>query len=265
MSKNPTPNLPPLPGGDDRREQARAARHAAVARQAEQDRRERRKQRLMRQVGLPALLAVLVLGTTVLVLVTRDDGDEPITVNDRPSLVDASGSLTYGSSDPEVVIEVVEDFQCPVCGQFEQAAGGLLADYRDDPRIQVRYRPIAFLDRASSTRYSSRAANAAACVAEAGAEEWLAFHGELFENQPPEGTAGLSDDRLLDLAEQAGVDKDRIEECVSDELYGDWVTATTAAAFEDDITGTPTVLVDGERLDGFDVETIRTAVEAALS
>lgn len=265
MSKNDQPHLPPPPGDAERRAEARAARHAAVTRQQEEARRAARRRRLLLQVGLPALVAVLVLATTVLVLALRGEKVEPIAIEDRPNLVDETGALSFGAKDPKVVIEAVEDFQCPVCRQFEAMAGDLLEQYRADPRIQVRYRPIAFLDRASTTRYSSRASNAAACVAAEGPQKWLAFHEQLFTHQPAEGGPGLTDSELLDLAEDAGVQRGRIQQCVTDESYADWVTSTTAATLQGEVTGTPTVFVNGEKLDGFDVASIRAAVEEALS
>lgn len=265
MSKSNQPHLPPPPGEDERRAEARAARHAAITRQQEEARRQQRKRKLLLQAGVPALVVVVVLATTLLVLALRGSSEDPIAIKDRPDLVDTSGALSFGAKDPEVVVQVVEDFQCPVCQQFEAMAGDLLAQYRADPRIQVQYRPIAFLDRVSTTRYSSRASNAAACVAAEGEKTWLAYHQELFDHQPPEGGAGLTDGELLDLAEKAGADRDRISDCVTDESYADWVEATRTRTLQGEVTGTPTIFVDGAKVDGFDVASIQAAVDKALS
>ncbi|MEV5000315.1 DsbA family protein [Nocardioides sp. LML1-1-1.1] len=265
MSKNNQPHLPPPPGDEERRAEARAARHAAMTRQQEEARRQERKRKLLLQAGLPVLVVVVVVAVTVLVLAVRGSGEDPIAIKDRPELVDENGALSFGAKDPKVVIQVVEDFQCPICQQFEATAGDLLAQYRADPRIQVQYRPIAFLDRVSTTRYSSRASNAAACVAAEGPETWLAFHKELFDHQPAEGGAGLTDSELLDLAEKAGADTDRISDCVEDESYADWVKATTTKTLQGEVTGTPTIFVDGTKVDGFDAASIQAAVEKALS
>ncbi|NHA01098.1 thioredoxin domain-containing protein [Nocardioides sp. W3-2-3] len=138
---------------------------------------------MLLQAGLPVLVVAVVLATTLIVLAARGGSSDKIAIGDRPELVDAQGALSFGAKDPKVVIQVVEDFQCPICRQFEATSGPLLAQYRADPRIQVQYRPIAFLDRVSTTRYSSRASNAAACVAAEGGEKWLAFHQEAL--RPP--------------------------------------------------------------------------------
>lgn len=265
MSKNNQPNLPPPLGDDERRAEARAARHATIVRQQEEARRQARRRKLLLQAGLPVLVVAIVLATTLIVLAARGDSSDRIAIGDRPELVDAQGALSFGAKDPKVVIQLVEDFQCPICRQFEATTGPLLAQYRADPRIQVQYRPIAFLDRVSTTRYSSRASNAAACVAAEGEETWLAFHQELFDHQPPEGGAGLTDGELLDLAEKAGADRSRISDCVTDESYADWVKATTTKTLQGEVTGTPTVFVNGTKVDGFDSASVQAAVEKALS
>ena len=63
---------------------------------------------------------------------------------------------------------------------------------------------MAFLDRASTTNYSSRALDAAAAVVDTAPGSFQAFHDLLYANQPEEGSAGLTDAQLLDYAVQAG-------------------------------------------------------------
>lgn len=266
MAKNDKPNLPPLPGAQDLANDRAMRQQARAERLKEIDRAERRR-RVLKQTGIGAAVLVLVVGITVAVLALRPEPTPGIAVGERPENFDAAGAIAVGagaSGDPKVTVTLVEDFQCPVCGQFEKAAKALLAQYRDDPRVRVEYRPIAFLDRASTDRYSSRAANAAACVASSGRDTWLKFHAALYDEQPAEGGAGLSDERLLALADQAGADRDALRTCVEEEKYADWVQATTKAVFDQGVTGTPTVFVQGEKLESFDPAAVEAAVDKAL-
>lgn len=237
-----------------RSETARKAAEVVKAQQAEDRRRT-----VLIQAGVAAAAVIAVLLVTVAFLSASDD-DEPAAT---PDAVDDRGAFMVGNPDAPVTVEVVEDFQCPACRAFEQAAADLLTSYAEGDEVDVAYRGIAFLDRASTTNYSSRALNASACVMEEGEDVWTAFHRTLFEQQPPEGGAGLTDDQLVDAAVAAGASEDAIRPCVEEERYADWATATTQQAGDDGVDGTPTVFVDGEKLDEVTPEAIEAAVEAA--
>ena len=71
-------------------------------------------------------------------------------------------------------------------------------------RITVQYHPIAILDRMSNgTEYSTRAAAASAAAAEGG--KFAEFHKVLFDNQPAEGSDGLTDAKLVELGRSVGL------------------------------------------------------------
>ena len=234
-----------------------AARKAADMMKAQQAQARRRT--VLIQVAVAVVAVVAVLAVTIAVL-TAQDGGEPAA---SPPQVDDQGALLLGNPEAPVTVQVVEDFQCPVCQAFEQTNADLLTSYLQGDDVNVAYRGIAFLDRASSTRYSSRALNASACVMEEGDDVWARFHGSLFEQQPPEGGEGLSDDQLVKLAEAAGASEAAVRPCIEDETYADWVTSTTELAGEDGVDGTPTVFVNGDEVDSVDTAGLQAAVDAA--
>jgi protein-disulfide isomerase len=238
-------------------QRSEAARKAAEMMQAQRARDRRRTIALQAGVAAAAVIAVLLV--TVAYLSSTDE-DQP---SATPSAVDDRGAFVVGNPDAPVTVEVVEDFQCPACQAFEQAGSDLLASYAQGDEVNVAYRGIAFLDRASSTNYSTRALNASACVMEEGDDVWTRFHRAAFEQQPPEGGEGLPDDTLVDLAVAAGASEDAVRPCIEEQTYLDWTSATTDRASEDGVTGTPTVFVNGEKLDEVTPESIEAAVAAA--
>lgn len=244
--------------------QTRMDRERAAELVREQERRRRRRSVLV-QLGVGAVAVALVAAAVIAVLSTRDDPGAPVSGSGAPDGVRADGSYLVGEPDAPVTVEVVEDLQCPVCQQFEAAAGDLLAGYADGSDVNVAYRGVAFLDRMSSTEYSSRALNASACVMGEGPDVWSAFHRQIFVAQPPEGGTGLPDDTLVDLAGSSGADLAAVEECVDDGRYRDWVASVTAEVAADGVTATPTVLVNGQKLPSADPATIQAAVEAAVA
>src|ERR1700728_4337814 len=92
--------------------------------------------------------------------------------------------------DGPVRVDAFIDFLCPYCRQFELSAAATLADLVTDRLISLAYHPMNFLDQASTTNYSTRAAAASGCAADGG--QFLDYAQSLFAHQPPEGGPGLS-------------------------------------------------------------------------
>ena len=175
-----------------------------------------------------------------------------------PPNATASG-VAVGRSDAPATIDVYLDFQCPVCRAYEQQSGATIDQLVASGAARVVYHPVAYLDRFSSTRYSSRASAASGCAAEAGV--FPRYAELLYANQPPEGGNGLPDEQLISLGEQAGAGPG-FAECVHADRYGAWTAALTDEASRTGVNGTPTVKVDGKEIERTDAA-LRAAVGAA--
>ena len=174
-----------------------------------------------------------------------------------PAGATAAG-VAVGNPDAPVTIDLYMDFQCPACAQYEQQAGATIDELVASGRARVVYHPVAYLNRFSSTRYSSRSSAAAGCAADAGVLP--RFAQLLFANQPPEGGDGLPEDRLIALGTQAGAGGD-FATCVQAGTYADWTRSVTDAASRAGVTATPTVLVNGTVI-GNSADALRAAVTA---
>jgi len=145
--------------------------------------------------------------------------------------------------DGDVRVDAFIDFMCPFCRRFELSAGPELASLVADGQASLAYHPMNFLDEASTTNYSTRAAAASGYAADEG--RFLDYAHALFVNQPPEGGSGLSDAELAALSETAGLDAARFAAHLADGRYLDWPPYVTARAVEAGVEATPTVLVAG--------------------
>jgi protein-disulfide isomerase len=264
LSKKNGPQLPPVPGPQraDRptRSAAKSERRAEAARIAQEQRRKARRRTVLIQGGVAVGVVLVVIVATVAVLASRDSGGPVAT----PSGITDKGGVLVGNADAPVVVQAVEDFQCPHCAAFEQESGPLLASYEAGQDVAVEYRGIAFLDSMSSTDYSTRSLNASACVvSNAGTDVWKKFHDALFAHQPEEGGDGLPDSQLVQLASDAGAGGDDVASCIEDGTYEKWAKRTTDAAFDDGVSSTPTVFVNGQKITAVDQAGIKAAVEAA--
>lgn len=176
---------------------------------------------------------------------TVDMANLPARPDTRPSPVVAPGAEAVEGEPVKVVAYI--DFICPACLRFENTYSEVLKELRNAGTISMEYRPLGFLDRQSTTNYSSRSANAAACVADTAPDKYADYVDLLFANQPAEGGAGLSDDKLKSLADEVGAD---IDSCVEDKKFRPYVKYSTELAANSGIQGTPTVFVDGQEWDG---------------
>ena len=88
-----------------------------------------------------------------------------------------------------------------------------------------------------------------AAVADAAPDRVWDFHTALYGQQPAEGSQGLSDEQIADIAADAGVPADVVDR-FTDGTFRPWVASVTQEAFDSGVQGTPTVKIDGEVFEG---------------
>lgn len=166
----------------------------------------------------------------------------------------ADDHVLGAASAPLVVVEY-GDFECPVCGRFfDETYATIKSEYVDTGRVQwvFRHFPLRSLHPRAQA-----AAEAAECAGEQG--EFFAFHDLLFINQD-----GLSDTALRSLAGQAGLDLTLFDACAAAGRAAR-VQADVDAGLAVGVTGTPSFLIDGQLVRGFQTAAqLRTRLDAAL-
>ncbi len=208
--------------------------------------------------------AVAVLVAVIVVGVVQNQRTAVSADAATPANTVAEAGVRFGDPDAPVTVHVYEDFLRPASKSFEDTLGATLTGLVTEGAAVVEYRPVAIVDHASTDACSTRALNAAAVVTDtAGTDAFLAFHELLFTQQPAEGGAGLSDDQLIALAERASAAGEQVEAGIRDRAFEDRTRRVTDQASRDGLTGTPTVLADGEVLDARTPQGLRDAVPAA--
>ncbi|EGD53393.1 DsbA family protein [Gordonia neofelifaecis] len=247
---------------------AQKSRTVVDPRQAE------RRRSLMYKIGAAVVLIIIAVGVTFWAINHNKDSASTTGGSATPTVMRPDGSIRITSApagtEPKAVVTLVEDFQCPACKAFEASFGSTITELEKNPQVAIDYHPIAFLNRMSTTNYSSRAMNASTCVAESTAKNgdwsiWLKFHNLLFTNQPEEGGSGLPDSELISLARQAGAEG--ITDCINDNQFGQWVTKQTSdMTGNPEFQGTPWVRVNGQTFDPQGgPQGLTAAVDAALA
>jgi protein-disulfide isomerase len=200
-----------------------------------------RKRNLAIQIGLTSIVVIFAV---VLVLYIVMSGDTKPASGETKSVRVASSNVIKkeGSSDPKVVLSLYEDFLCPHCGQFEQQFGPTIRKLISTGAVATDYYMVAILDRQGGG-YSSRAANAAYCVADESIDAFQRFHDALFLQQPAEGAAAFPDNaRLIEVARQAGAGGD-VPDCIN---KGRYVEMSQGLAAATGIQATPTIRINGQ-------------------
>ena len=201
-----------------------------------------RRRALAWVVGIIVVAVVAVVGVTVAQLLPS--GEDPDAIATPQHATEAHGFLLAppDAAATPVAVTLYEDFLCESCRAFHAESGTYLAEQVAAGAISVEYRPIVFLVSATTDEYAQRAANAAVCVADAaGVPAYVTMHGLLLAEQPAHGGPGLSDERLLELAAQAGATG--IEDCVADRTFEPWLDAAIDEALAADVSVTPTVRI----------------------
>lgn len=199
-------------------------------------------------IGVSAAVVVILVVLGGLVVFLNNQATAPGPTPGGALINQETGAITVGDGDTQV--DTYIDFMCPVCGQFEEAYGEQLQTAASNGDITLNIHPIAILDFRSTTDYSSRSAAAMYCVAENDPDSAVAFMNLLFENQPAEGGAGLDDNQLASYAEQAGATASA--DCLAE---GEYLKFPVAQAKEHEIKGTPTIEIDGDRIDNSEIAT----------
>lgn len=262
-----------------------AARQRARELRAEHRKRDRRR-RLAWGLGITGgVLVVAVVVTLVLVTTTRPSQRPPeaadrdgFTVSAQLLAEDAAADAapaptetpaaaavptptpTPTEADGDAVdIEIFYDYVCPNCGEFQSRNGAQLRAWLEQGAVTVTYHPLAiFNSKSAGTQYAARAANAAACVAQYSPAQFLDFHEALYAHQPGENDPGYSDDELVQLATDAGVQHlGQIAPCIAEGRFRGWVKAATDRALKGPIEGTsvpaieatPTIIVNGDEFE----------------
>lgn len=201
------------------------------------------------------LVAVVVIGGVLLTGNGSDSSGNAIPAVPAPAEYATTvegGVVTAGGPAPHT-IDLYEDALCPACQAFEQRYGDRIAEAVAAGRVQVRYHLVNLLDqRSNPPGYSSAAGNAMICAAENGA--FPAVHASLYAAQPSEGARGYDTGQLVDLGRRAGAGPGYAD-CVQSnrhtgEVAVNFQQATNdPALLQDGRFGTPTVVLDGRRIE----------------
>jgi len=248
-------------------ERRAAAREQAAQFQVEAEAKERRTRTILWSIIGVSIAALFGLGFWLFSHGNGSGASEAVSFDPVP-IAEVANIPAHTNTDGGIVINqaleatnelnpalptvgVYVDYMCPACNAFENMNFDELVAMAESGEANVVMHPVSILDRLSlNTAFSTRSAAAAAWVADHAPASFLRFHELMFENQPAENTAGLSNAEIADIARQAGVGEDvatGIADGTAANTFGQWATSVTNEAIASgEFSGTPTVRINDE-------------------
>jgi len=261
-------------------ERRAAARDKARALREAHRKQERRRKAVVRSTVIALVVAAAAVVAVVIVSSIHTTSRGPANMASdgiligtglkakRTPAADANAKPVSNKTDAssgKVSIVTYVDYLCPYCGTFERTNAAQIGKLVKSGAATVEIHPIPLLaSHSAGTKYSLRADNAAACLANYAPDSFWTFNRELFENQPEENTAGLTNQQLKSLVKKALTTKagtgsyDSVSKCIDEGRYDTWaqnaldrtLTGPIPNSSVKQLKGTPLVLVNGKQYQG---------------
>lgn len=210
-----------------------------------------------------AVIAVLVVGGLVLAqsskIQTGDTvaKDQPLATTSpaaAPATPAAKTELTIGRPDAPATIIEYGDFKCPSCNRFHHQAGkDLRQAYVDQGKLKVVYRTMDIIG-----PDSKRAAIGAYCAQDQG--KFAAYHDAVYDylwdtsyakgDYSVERKDVLTEDRLVRLASNKGLDGAALGACLKTTLHDADLATDASLSTRDGVQGTPTFIIASQKIAG---------------
>lgn len=218
---------------------------------------EKKKDNVTRNLVIGMVSLVLVVGVGVSYSTNRADSNASVPASVEKS--EGYGIVFNKELTGVPKIDIWEDFQCPVCRNFEAINAKQVKEWIDAKKATVVFHPLSFIGAESAYM-----ANAAACAADEG--KFLQYHEALYVNMAASENSGKwTLPALVELGKQLGITSSKFEGCVNDGKYQDWVNNVAADGSSRNVNSTPTVFINGKEIERinanyFDAKTLEKLV-----
>jgi len=160
-------------------------------------------------------------------------------------------SVPRGIKSAPVTIVVFSDFQCPYCAQLEPTLAEVLKAYPKEARLIFKHYPLPFHN------YAMLAAKATEAAKEQG--KFWEMHDLIFEN-----LGKINEQMLKDFAQKLGLNVEKFSSDLASNKYDQIIQQDIALARSSDVAGTPTLFLNGKRMQSRSFDDFKQAIGAIL-
>lgn len=202
-----------------------------------------------------AMVALVILGLAGVIYVANDAAP-PASASEELLVRDDSHTLSVADDNKITLVEFL-DFECEACGALYPTMERLKSEYEGRFTFVVRYFPLP------GHANADPAARAVEAAAKQGRFEDM--YQKMFETQPQWGAKQESQEPVfLGYAEELGLDMEQFTADMADPATAERVRKDVEDGTALGVTGTPTIFVNGERVDQAGYETLKNLFDAEL-
>jgi protein-disulfide isomerase len=181
--------------------------------------------------------------------------------------IDITGRPTRGAKSAKVLVVNFDDFECPFCSRMHETLfPALLKEYGD--RVTFVYKDYPLVD---IHPWATHAAVDANCLAAQNSDAYWDFadyiHGnqrEVSSEKTPDARFAAIDKLTMLQGQKHNVDAVKLQSCIKKQ-DDSAVKASTQEGDAVGVSATPTIFVNGEKIDGaVPVENVRAILDRAL-
>lgn len=185
----------------------------------------------------------------------------PALAQEAAAPAEGPGDFSLGSPDAPVKIVEYASYTCPHCADFHaNVFKNLKAEYIDTGKVHFTLREVYF------DRYGLWAAMVARC---GGEMRYFGIHDMLFDQQAEwavQQDPAAVVQSLRTIGKTAGLDDATLDACLNDQAKAEAMIAQFEKNMAaDDVQGTPTIFVNGEKHSNMAWDDLKAIIDTALA
>ena len=201
------------------------------------------------------ILGVLVLGFVGFLVYQNQTEDTGL----NGEATSQASNHTQGAGTKNVTLIEYADFQCPSCASYFPVLDQIKEKYGDDITFQFRHFPLTQIHQNAMAAH--RAAEAASKQ-----DKFWEMHDVLFERQNIWAQSQNATSIMEDYATELGLNVEQFKTDYASSEVNATINADIAAGNDDGATGTPTFVLNGQKIENPDpsVEAFSEIIDKAI-
>ena len=175
-------------------------------------------------------------------------------VAETRSKLHPGSSPSLGPPDAKITLIEFADFECPSCRQLDRILRDLLSQH---PEIRLVYKDFPLT---TIHPWAMTASIAGRCAIQQSPASFWKIHDIIFDAQDLITPSNVWD-KMSDFANQIGLNAETFRACMANPDTAQEVEKTTTEGHELNITGTPTIFVNGRRIVGPDESILKQFID----